>query len=87
MIVIPIDSLGGGSTRDLELVENKPKKVKSASYSSPGLIKTTQLDSKKISSNLELSQHSFSKIGVTVIVVVSKAGPKFRSKNNCPKPR
>ena len=49
-----------GSTGELELVENKPKKVKLASYNSPGPIKTTQLESNINSSDLELNNHSLS---------------------------
>ena len=78
---------GLGSTRELDTVENKPnKKVKLASYNIPGPIKTTQLESNNESSNLELNNHSLSKNEVTAIVAVMKAGPKFRPKNNCPKP-
>ena len=75
-----------GSTRELNTVENKPKKVKLVSYNIPGPIKTTQLESNNESSNLELNNHSLSKNGVTAIVAVIKAGPKFRPENNGPKP-
>ena len=78
--------IGWSSTRELELVENKPKKVKLESYNFPGPIKTTQLESNTESSKLEQNFFSLSKNRVTTIVAVSKAGPKFRAKNNCPKP-
>ena len=78
--------IGWGSTGELELEEIKPKKVKLASYNSPGLTKTTPLDTNNESSNLELNNHSNSTNGVTAIVVVMKSGPKFHSKNKCPKP-
>ena len=45
--------IGLGSTRDLEYVESKSKKINLASYNSPSLIITTQLDSNSNPRNLE----------------------------------
>ena len=78
--------IGWSSTRELELIEDKPKKVKLESYNSPGPIKTPQLESNTESSNLEQNCFSLSQNGVTAIVAVRKAGPKFRTRNNYPKP-
>ena len=51
--------IGLGSNGELELVENKPKKVKVASFNSPGPIKTTQIESNRKSSTLEQKNTPF----------------------------
>ena len=69
--------IGLGSTGELGIVENKSKKIKLAPYNIPGPIKTTQLESNKESSILELNNHSQSKNGVTAIVAVMKKRTKL----------
>ena len=55
-------------------VENKPEKVKLDSYISTGPIKTTPLE---VNSKTEQKPSLNYKDGVTAIVAVAKAGPKF----------
>ena len=60
--------VGSGSTRKLENVGSKPKKVKLASYISTGPIDLEQNKPSPLKS----------KDGVTAIVAVVKAGPKLQ---------